>query len=38
MGSFRQASNLIIDFRGQLLSQSGKGQQIISSTSVDDLT
>jgi len=36
MGSFRQASNLIIDFRG--LTQRGKGQEIICSTRVDDLT
>ncbi|TDN60745.1 hypothetical protein EC847_102331 [Scandinavium goeteborgense] len=36
MGSFRQASNLIIDFRA--LSQRGKGQEIISSTRVNDLT
>jgi len=36
MGGFRQASNLISDFREWL--QSGVGQEIISSTRVDDLT
>ncbi len=36
MGSFRQASNLISDFRELL--RSGMGQEIISSTRVDDLT
>lgn len=36
MGSFRQASNLISDFR--TLFQRGMGQEIISSTRVGDLT
>lgn len=36
MGSFRQASNLISDFREWL--QSGMGQEIINSTRVNDLT